>query len=108
MGLGRQANAAAHSKMTPIIASLAFFALAMAAASPADAIDPDDYRNVGVDARVPLDLTVTDESGRARHLREMITRPAVLVLADYTCTVLCGPIVAFVGSALARSEEPER
>jgi protein SCO1/2 len=36
-------------------------------------------------------------------LGELISLPSVLVFADYTCTTLCGPIVAFVASALEKS-----
>jgi protein SCO1/2 len=55
-------------------------------------------------ATVPFDVTVADGEGRHRNLRELITRPAVLVFADYTCTTLCGPVVAFVSAALERSK----
>jgi protein SCO1/2 len=71
------------------------------------AIRPDDYRNAGVSvppgAEVPLDAMVTDEGGKRRILRELITKPTVLVFADYTCTTLCGPIVTFVAGALEQS-----
>jgi protein SCO1/2 len=46
---------------------------------------------------------VTDGRGYVRDLRTLISRPTVLVFADYTCTNLCGPVVAFVASALVRS-----
>ena len=83
-------------------------ALALAGPLPARAaIRPDDYRNAGVSlppgAQVPLDAMVTDESGNRRMLRELIAEPTVLVFADYTCTTLCGPIVAFVAAALEQS-----
>ena len=87
------------------------FGLAMLvciAAQPAAArIAPQDYRAVGVDApqgaAVPRDATVIDEEGHRRSLGELIGKPSVLVFADYTCATLCGPIVAFVGSALEQS-----
>src|SRR3954449_6848475 len=67
----------------------------------------EDYRATGVDmppeATVPRDAVVIDESGQSRNFRELITNPSVLVFADYTCRTLCGPIVAFVGSALEQS-----
>jgi protein SCO1/2 len=77
------------------------------AAGPAQSgVSPRDYRDVAVSlpkgADVPLDAVVTDERGR-RALGELISGPVVLVFADYTCTTLCGPIVAFVASALERS-----
>src|SRR5581483_7089987 len=70
-------------------------------------ISPEQYRDVGVTlpsaAAVPLSAAVTDETGRKRALRELVTRPTVLVFADYTCRTLCGPIVAFVAAALRQS-----
>ena len=81
--------------------------LAMWLPVPAGAAkSPQDYRNAGIlfflpaEAAAPLDADVIDETGRSRNLRSLIARPAVLVFADYTCTTLCGPIVAFVASAL--------
>jgi len=78
------------------------------AMSPTGAtVTPRDYRDVGVilpaNAAAPPDVPVTDENGRARTLGELISLPSVLVFADYTCTTLCGPIVAFVASALEKS-----
>jgi protein SCO1/2 len=49
---------------------------------------------------------VTDGSGGRRNLLRSVVEPAVLVFADYTCTTLCGPIVAFVSAALAQSGLP--
>jgi protein SCO1 len=71
-------------------------------------ITPQDYANVGIaptpDAAVPLDATVIDGGGRSRVLDELIiSRPTVLVFADYNCTTLCGPIVSFVANALEQS-----
>jgi protein SCO1/2 len=77
-------------------------------ASPAGAfVTPQDYGDVGVtlpgNAAVPAGLPVTDENGRTHAIGEFISRPSVLLFADYTCTTLCGPIVAFVASALEKS-----
>jgi protein SCO1 len=70
-------------------------------------ISPQDYAEVGVaapaDAAAPLDATVIDEGGQRRVLGDLVSRPTVLVFADYTCTTLCGPIVAFVAHALEQS-----
>jgi protein SCO1/2 len=46
---------------------------------------------------------MVDESGRTRSFGQLILRPSILVFADYTCTTLCGPIVAFVAGALEKS-----
>src|SRR5437763_816208 len=71
------------------------------------AIAPQEYRDIGIsppaNAMFPPDAVVTDEAGHRRNLGDLISRPAVLVFADYTCSTLCGPIVAFVASALERS-----
>lgn len=56
------------------------------------------------DAALPLDLRFVDERGAPRTLGEALARrPAVLVLADYTCTNLCGPILDRAAAGLERS-----
>jgi protein SCO1/2 len=71
------------------------------------AISPRDYAEVGVataaNAAVPLAAMVISEDGRRHELADFISLPTVLVFADYTCTTLCGPIVAFVTHALDQS-----
>src|SRR5947209_10440542 len=89
------------------LASLALLAVV----GHADArITPEDYRAVGVtvppNAVLPLSPTVIDEQGRARPLGPFITRPTILVFADYECRTLCGPALAFVADALERSGLP--
>ena len=70
-------------------------------------VAPAGYRNAGVtvpaSARLPLDATVVDTSGKQHALREFVRQPTVLVFADYKCRTLCGPIVSFVASALEQS-----
>jgi protein SCO1/2 len=70
-------------------------------------ISPADYRDVGVTvapgAAAPLDVVVTDEGGKPQVLRALITKPTVLVFADYTCRTLCGPVLDFVAAALEQS-----
>jgi protein SCO1/2 len=70
-------------------------------------ITPAEYRDVGItlspDAAAPLATIVADESGRRHALSELISRPTVLVFADYSCRTLCGPIIAFVAAALRQS-----
>jgi protein SCO1/2 len=77
-------------------------------ASPAFCrISPADYRDVGIsvtaDAAAPLDVIVTDSTGRSRALSAFVTKPTVLVFADYTCRTLCGPVIDFVTAALQQS-----
>jgi protein SCO1 len=51
-----------------------------------------------------MSLAFVDATGRQRTLAQAIGgRPAILILADYTCQTLCGPIVSFAASALDRS-----
>ena len=52
---------------------------------------------------VPAGSMVRDEHGRLLDLAALIRQPSVLVFADYTCTTLCGPIVAFAAGALEKS-----
>lgn len=89
------------------VSSVLVSAALLMAASQAVAVTPQAYRDVGVsvpaDAAVPLAAIVSDDNSRPRALRELISRPTVLVFADYTCTTLCGPIVAFVAGALEQS-----
>ena len=85
----------------------AVFLVALASASPARAVTPQDYRKIGAiptsDAAAPLDVDVNDGVRGNISLRALITQPTVLVFADYTCVTLCGPIVAFVSAALEKS-----
>jgi protein SCO1 len=87
-----------------LLAGGLLFALAPSVCS---AVTPEAYRDIGVsvplNAAVPPEVAVTDGRGYVRDLRTLISRPTVLVFADYTCTNLCGPVVAFVASALTRS-----
>lgn len=51
---------------------------------------------------LPRDIRFVDQHGTARRLGDILgRRPAVLVLADYDCAEICGPILAVVGGALA-------
>ena len=55
-------------------------------------------------AALPLDLGFADESGRATTLRAALGGlPSVLIFADYTCRTLCGPILEFATSGLAKT-----
>jgi protein SCO1 len=52
-------------------------------------------------ARVPLDLSFSELSGRPISLRQAIAdRPTVLLPADFTCTQICSPALAIVTGAL--------
>jgi protein SCO1/2 len=66
-------------------------------------------RDVGVtlpgNASLPLSLRFRDEAGRTRTLGEAVgDHPALVVFADYTCTNLCGPILAFAADGLKKTK----
>jgi protein SCO1/2 len=62
------------------------------------------YAEPIANAQLPLDLTFIDESDASLTLEQALDhRPALLVFADYTCTNLCGPILAFAAAALEQS-----
>jgi protein SCO1/2 len=55
-------------------------------------------------ARLPTAIVMTDENGANRSLGEALGgRPNVLILADFTCRTLCGPILAIVAAGLAKT-----
>jgi len=84
-------------------------ALLLACAMPALAgLSPADLKAIAAapapNARAPLGLAFTDDTGRARTLGEALgAKPAVLIFADYTCHTLCGPILDFTAAALEKT-----
>lgn len=91
-----------------VLATLATLTAVTALSVPAAArVTTAEYREVGVadpaHASLPLSASVIDSDGRSRSLKDFIAHPTVLVFADYTCRTLCGPILAFVASALEQS-----
>jgi len=64
------------------------------------------FADVGVDehrgAVVPLDAPVRDESGRSTSLRRVVdgTTPIVLVLAYYSCPMLCDRVLTGLATSL--------
>lgn len=55
-------------------------------------------------ASVPSNLAFSDGGATTKPLRAWLgDRPAMLVLADYRCTQLCGPILAIAARALTDS-----
>jgi protein SCO1/2 len=54
-------------------------------------------------ARLPGGVRVIDADGHAGDLGQYLGQPTVFVLADYTCTTLCGPIVSLVAAALEQT-----
>jgi protein SCO1 len=89
--------------------TIAIFALVLVAGSSLRAaVTERDVAEVAVlppsDARVPLDLPLQGEDGSTKPLKFWLgITPGVLLLADYTCETLCGPVIGIVSDALARS-----
>jgi protein SCO1/2 len=77
--------------------------------SPAVALTATDLAQVEAaptaDAVLPPLLLLQGESGDAKPLRLWLgNTPSIWILADYTCTTLCGPVISIVSEALERSE----
>ncbi len=53
-------------------------------------------------ARVPLDLTLVDETGHKVTLRSLIDRPTILTLNYFTCTGICSPQLNGVADMLSQ------
>lgn len=55
-------------------------------------------------AQVSLALVLKDETGAPRTLASALAHmPSVLILANYVCQALCGPVLALTATALERS-----
>jgi protein SCO1/2 len=83
--------------------------IAIAGCASADTPDkpqlPKELQGIGIDQRLnaqaPLDASFTDESGREVRLGDYLgTRPAILALVYYRCTMLCSYILNGVVSGL--------
>jgi protein SCO1/2 len=62
------------------------------------------YADAKPDAQLPLSVQFTDTAGKRITLGEATDgKPAVVVFADYTCTTLCGPILAFAAGGLEKT-----
>ena len=107
----RGEGANVHGPCKSIRRMLAAFALAALATVPLPAraaLAPADLDAVGIvpapGAALPRGLPFVDQAGRAVRLGDLLgARPIVLVLLDYRCREICGPILAVTGSALSRT-----
>ena len=73
--------------------------------SPPANVRPPRLENVGIeqhlDAQVPADLVFTDDAGRNVKLGDYFgTKPTLLSLVYYDCTMLCGETLAGITGAL--------
>lgn len=86
---------------------IGFLALTPVGTATSAHVTPAEYREAGitlpVQAALPFSPIVTDTFGKHRRLGDLVRRPTVLIFADFTCRTLCGPILAFVVSALEQS-----
>jgi protein SCO1/2 len=83
--------------LLPVLATSAEAGLTAPAIQSVDASPP-------AGARVPLSVALRDETGVPQTLQAAIGHtPSVLILADYACHALCGPVLTLVGTSLARS-----
>lgn len=88
--------------------AIAILALTGATDPVRAAVTQRELAEVGATPRsqavLPLDLPLQGKDGIAHPLRVWLAgKPAVLVLADYTCETLCGPVISIVSGALAHS-----
>jgi protein SCO1 len=73
--------------------------------SPPANVRPPYLQNVGIeqhlDAQVPPDLTFTDDTGRAVKLGDYFgSKPLILNLVYYNCTMLCGEALAGLSGSM--------
>lgn len=83
------------------------FALAFAAPAHA-ALSEDDLSEVelrpAANALVPADIPFADDDGRRIALGDVMgARPTLLILADYNCRTICGPILAAAAATIRGS-----
>lgn len=53
---------------------------------------------------IPLQLTFTNESGKTVQLKELITKPTILIPVFFTCPGICPEILSAVSDAIERSD----
>jgi protein SCO1 len=97
-------------RVVSAVASALLSALPLVLATSAEAgLTASAIASVGVsppaDARIPMSVTLLDETGAPQTLQAAIDHtPSVLILADYACQALCGPVLTLAATALARSD----
>ncbi len=85
-----------------LLAALLFAAPAMAALTEAELAAVELAPPPG--AHLPLDLPLVDEANRAATPAQVLAgRPGVLIMADYTCTTLCGTALTMAAAALGET-----
>ena len=78
----------------------------------AHSIQDETLPNVGLEerlgAKIPLDLTFRDESGRLVRLRDLVTVPTIILPVYYSCTNVCNFLQGGTGERPAGSETDSR
>jgi protein SCO1/2 len=95
-------NAAVMRLALPLVGFLLFTGAAQGGLLPSalDAVGVTPPPN----AQAPIALELIDEYGAPRSLADVMAgRPTLLILADYTCKSLCGPVVSLAAHALEQS-----
>lgn len=91
--------------MRRLAAALALFVAAMPAYAGLSKAQLDDvFVKPPASATLPLDLPFRDETGLATTLRAALGgKPATVIFTDYTCSNICGPVLAFAAGGLGKS-----
>jgi len=67
---------------------------------------PKDLSGIGIDQRlgqtVPLDLTFSDENGRAVNLKQLVHTPTILAPVYYSCPNVCSFLLSNLAGTLNR------
>ena len=104
-GLTRRVVLSARAAVAPALLSAVLLVLATSAEA---VLTGQAIASVGASpsagVRVPLSVTLLDETGAPQTLQAAIGHtPSVLILADYACQALCGPVLTLAATALAHS-----
>ena len=92
--------------LAALLASTAFGqAMTKGIMSPPASVRPPSLQNVGIeqhlDAQVPPELTFTDDAGHTVKLGDYFgTKPLILNLVYYNCTMLCGEALAGLSGSM--------
>ena len=99
--------------MRAFLAALALLSTFFLASPVAAALTEAELSDVGLHpvegAAAPPDIAFTDDDGHAVALGDVTRgRATLLILADYNCHTICGPILAFAATAIRESRSRRR
>jgi len=76
---------------------------------PTAAPQPPPTLEEQLGARIPLDATFRDETGRSVKLRDLVTGPTIILPVYYSCTNICNFLQSGLAQALpAVKSQPDR